>query len=112
MSGVTTISGVRGSPLGGIPGLLKYVVSSLSEKISPMPAILPVVGDIERSMLTAAAVVQFGAPFSHNKETSSSVGPMPVGLDGASERGRHPALSRMVAGEVVTGSPGEFEIPR
>src|SRR5208283_4386561 len=112
MFGVTTISGVRGSPLGGIPGLLKYVVSSLSEKISPIPAMLFVVGDIERSKLTASAVVQFAFPSSHNKETSSSVGPMPVGLDGASEKGKHPALSRMVAGEVVIGSPGEFEIPR
>src|SRR5258707_1562192 len=112
MVGVTTISGVRGSPLGGIPGLLKYVVSNLSEKIAPMPATLFAVGDIERSMPTASAVVQFALPFSHNTETSSSVGPMPVGLDGASEIGRHPALSRMAAGEVVTGSPGEFETPR
>src|SRR5258708_3682630 len=110
MFGVTTISGVRGSPLGGIPGLLKYVVSSRSEKISPMPATLFVVGEVERSKLTASAVVQW--LLSHSSETSSSVGPMPVGLDGASEIGKHPALSRIVAGEVVTGSAGKFAMPR
>src|ERR1700730_13988330 len=110
MLGVTTMSGFRGSPSGGIPGSLKYVVSSRSEKISPMPATLLVVGAMERSRLTASAVVQL--LFSHIRETSSSVGPMPVGLDGASERGKHLALSRIVAGEVVTGSPGELEIPR
>src|SRR5258708_24458254 len=111
MFGVPTISGGRGSPLGGIPGLLKYVVSNPSDKIAPMLATLFAVGDIERSMPTASAVAQFALPFSHNTETSSSVGPMPVGLDGASEIGRHPALSRMAAGGVVAASPGRVDTP-
>src|ERR1700726_1100206 len=101
MLGVTTMSGVRGSPLGGIPGALKYVVSSRPDKISPMAATLFVAGDIERSSLTAFAVEQL--LLSHSRETSSSVGPMPVGLDGDSEAGKQPALSRILAGEVVTG---------
>jgi hypothetical protein len=58
-------------------------------------------GDCDSSMPTAAVVVQL--PLSQTIETSSSVGPIPVGLDGASEKGRQPALSRMVAGDVVTG---------
>jgi hypothetical protein len=52
-------------------------------------------------MLTALAVVQL--LFSHTRETSSSVGPMPVGLEGDSEKGKQPAASKRVAGEVVTG---------
>src|SRR5258708_29494325 len=112
MFGVTTISGVRGSPLGGIPGLLKYVVSNLSEKIAPMPATLFVAGDIERSMLTASAVVQFAFLFRHNTEKSSSVGPLPGGVDGASETGKHPAFSRMIAGRVRPRAPGPVAIPK
>src|SRR5205807_4895478 len=103
MSGVTMMSGVRESPFGGSPGALKSCLIAEPEKISPMPAILFDAGDCVSSMLTTLAVVQ--ALFSQSRETSSSVGPMPVGLEGDSEKGKHPALSAMVAGEVVTGLP-------
>ena len=86
----------------------------LTEKISPMPAMLFVVGEVERSKATALSVVQL--LLSQSRETSSSVGPMPVGLEGDSEKGRQlvdpPCLSRIVAGEVVIGSPVELEIPK
>jgi hypothetical protein len=63
-------------------------------------------------MLTASAVVQL--LFSQIRETSSSVGPMPEELAGDSEVGKQPLplLFKMMAGEVVIGSFGEFEIPK
>src|SRR5579863_2911457 len=103
------MSGVRGS-FGGSPGALNNCVMPLPEKIWPMPAILFVAGDCVSSMFTELAVVQL--LFSQIRETSSSVGPIPVGLDGDSERGKHPALSRIVAGDVVIGSFAEVEMPR
>ena len=66
-----------------------------------MPAMLAVAGDCFSSILTAPKVVQL--LFSQSRETSSSVGPMPVGFNGDSEKGRQPPVARMVAGEVVTG---------
>ena len=65
------------------------------EKIWPMPAILFVVGDCVSSIATALSVVQ--VVFSQTRETSSSVGPMPVGLDGDSEKGKQPPASKIVA---------------
>jgi hypothetical protein len=50
-------------------------------------------------MLTAFAVVQLLD--SQTNETSSSVGPIPVGLAGDSDNGMQ--LSKIVAGDVVTG---------
>src|SRR5208282_5457441 len=105
--GVTRMSGVRGS-FGGSPGALKSCVSAGPEKISPMPAILAFAGDCVSSMFTALSVVQL--LLSQTIETSSSVGPMPVGLDGDSERGKQLALSRMVAGDVVTGPPAVIPV--
>src|ERR1700723_99908 len=61
---------------------------------------LAVTGDCVSSKFTALAVVQ--VLLSQTRETSSSVGPIPVGLDGDSDRGMQPAPSRIVAGEVVT----------
>src|SRR5579862_4620400 len=104
------MSGVRGSPLGGSPGALKKVWRMGPEKISPIPATLLEAGEVVRSRLTALAVEQL--LLSQIIETSSSVGPMPVGLEGDSDSGMHPAPSRIVAGEVLIGSLGEFEIPR
>ena len=75
-----------------------------------MPAMLLVVGEVERSRLTALVVVQ--VLLSQTRETSSSVAPMPVGFEGDSELGRQPTPSRIVAGEVVIGSLVEFEIPK
>jgi hypothetical protein len=41
---------------------------------------------------------------------SSSVGPIPLAFDGASEEGSR--LSRIVAGDVVIGSPGKVDMPK
>src|SRR5580698_7855155 len=95
------MSGVRGSPAGGRPGALKICVIPWPQKIWPIPAMLAVTGDCVSSKFTALAAVQL--LLSQTRETSSSVGPMPVGLDGDSDRGMQPAPSRMVAGDVVTG---------
>src|SRR5580658_6928892 len=100
MLGVTMMSGERGSA-GESPGALKLVRKDGPEKISPMPAILPVTGDCFSSNATASSVVQL--PFNQSSETSSSVGPIPVGLDGDSDNGKQPWASRMLAGDVVTG---------
>src|SRR6516225_9816381 len=100
MFGVTMISGERGSAAGGSPGALKLVRSDGPEKIAPIPAMLAVAGDCFSSNATAFSVVQL--LLSQSSETSSSVGPIPVGLEGDSENGKQPWLSRMVAGEVVT----------
>src|ERR1700733_2838381 len=95
------MSGGRGAPVGSKPGRLNISANEFPEKTSPMPAMFAVAGDCVSSMLTEFAVVQL--LFSQISETSSSVGPMPVGLDGDSELGRQPDASRIVAGDVVTG---------
>src|SRR5215831_8265022 len=110
MFGVTRMSGVRGSPVGGRPGLLKSCVIPAPQKISPIPAILPVEGDCSSSMVTTSSAVHL--LFSQSIETSSSVGPMPVGLDGDSDSGKQPLLSAIIAGEVVMGSPGTVDMPK
>ena len=89
-SGVTMISGVRGSPFGGSPGALKSLRDPRSaEDLADARRYSLVAGDWLPSMLTAFAVVQL--LLSQISETSSSVGPMPVGLEGDSEKGRQPA---------------------
>src|SRR5579863_170768 len=102
------MSGVRGSPSGGSPGALKSCVIAGPEKISPMPAILAVAGDCVSSMVTAVSVVHW--LLNHTSETSSSVGPMPLELAGDSDVGKQ--FSRMVAGDVVTGSFAVVDMPR
>src|SRR5580700_8247506 len=94
------MSGVRGSPVGGSPGGLKSCVMPVPKKICPMPAILVASGDCSSSIFTAIPKVQL--LFSQTKETSSSVGPIPEGFKGDSEKGMQPPLARMVAGDVVT----------
>ena len=66
-----------------------------------MPALLAEAGDCDSSVPTALSVVQL--LFSQIIEMSSSVGPMPVGLEGDSEVGKQPPLSKILAGDVVTG---------
>jgi hypothetical protein len=107
MFGVVRMSSVRGSPFGGSPGALKSCVIAGPEKISPMPAISAVAGDCVSSMLTALPVVHW--VLSQTRETSSSVGPMPLELAGDSEKGRQ--FSKIVAGDVVTGSFGVVDMP-
>ncbi len=48
--------------------------------------------------------------FSQISETSSSVGPMPLGLLGASDSGMYPALSSSVAGEEPVFNYGIVEV--
>src|SRR5580693_2257260 len=108
MLGVTRISGVRGSPSGGSPGALKICVIPGPQKISPIPAMFPVAGDCVSSVCTALSVVQL--LLSQIRETSSSVGPMPLAFAGDSENGRQ--FSKIVAGEFVTGSLGGVDMPR
>src|ERR1700683_4494251 len=73
-----------------------------------MPAMLLVVGDVVSSVATALAV--WLELESHTSETSSSVGPIPVGLAGDSEYGSR--LSSIVAGDVVIGLDAGTPIPR
>jgi len=72
MFGCTMRSGVRESPLGGIPGALNIVVSVLPTKISSMANSL---ADCWR-LATAEAVEH--EDVNQMSEMSSSVGPMPV----------------------------------
>ncbi len=69
---------------------------------------LLVAGDWLSSMPTAVAVCVESA--SQISETSSSVGPIPLGFAGDSENGSR--FSRIVAGDVVIGSSGVVEMPR
>ena len=63
-----------------------------------MPATLPEAGDAVSSFSTSVKALQDF--FNHNKETSSSVGPIwPPALD--SEAGKQ--LSMILLGDVVTG---------
>jgi hypothetical protein len=72
-------SGERGSPFGGMPGLLNMVVNVSPTKISSIASSLA-----DCSMVAIAeSTVQDGE--SQMSEMSSSVGPMPVGLSGDSE---------------------------
>src|ERR1700756_1643092 len=97
MLGMTMMSGERGSPAGGRPGLLNICRNPRPQKISPMPATLADAGDVVSSVWTPVSVSQ--ELLSHNRETSSSVGPIwPPALD--SESGKQ--LSRILLGEVVT----------
>jgi hypothetical protein len=66
-----------------------------------MPAIFAAAGDCDSSIPTAPAVVQL--LLSQSSETSSSVGPIPPGVDGDSDDGRQWLASRMMAGDAVTG---------
>src|ERR1700720_302101 len=98
------ISGVRGSSEGG----LNIWAMPGPEKISPMPAMLFVAGDWLSSICTAFVV---SAEFvSQISEMSSSVGPIPSGFAGDSEKGRRSC--RIVAGDVVIGSPGLVDMPK
>ncbi len=68
------MSGVRGSPCGGMPGVLNICAMPGPQNICPIPAMLADAGDWVSSVVTAAAVAQ---PLrSHNSEMSSSVGPI------------------------------------
>src|SRR5579863_7001397 len=104
MLGVTMMSGERGSPFGGRPGRLNIWPMPGPEKIAPIPATFTVAGDCDSSMPTAVEVCDESE--SQINETSSSVGPIPLGLAGDSEYGSSDC--RIVAGDVVTGSPGLF----
>src|ERR1700722_10051840 len=91
------ISGVLGSASGGIPGALNNCRMPGPQKIWPIPAMLLDAGDVFSSVSTASSAVHF---VSHNKETSSSVGPIcPPAFD--SESGKQ--LSTIFDGDVVTG---------
>src|SRR6516164_4431632 len=103
------ISGVRGSPLGGIPGGLNIWAIPGPENIWPMPAMLLVVGEVFSNIVTAFVVCDESA--SQISEMSSSVGPIPGGLfDGCSDIGSRSL--RIVAGDVVMGLLDGTPIPR
>src|SRR5437868_12144432 len=98
------ISGVRGSSEGG----LNIWAMPGPEKISPMPAMLLVAGDVVSSICTAFAVCDESD--SQISEMSSWVGPIPELFDGCSEGGSR--LSRISAGEVVIGLFAGTLMPR
>src|SRR5690348_8896325 len=89
------ISGVRGSPVGGNPGLLYIILSEGPAKISPIPAMLLAsgnAGDVASSTATARGV--FAESASQSSATSSSVGPIALFSEGARYR------LRIVAGSL------------
>src|SRR6516165_5394694 len=115
MFGWTMMSGVRGSPFGGNPGGLNICAIPGPEKISPIPAMLFVAGEVLPNVCTAFVVCEESD--SQSSEMSSSVGPIcggsPIGLpggNGCSDGGRR--ASRIPAGEVVIGLPDGTPMPR